>query len=196
MKEIRFDELQWLNEPSEWEWSDGILRLVTDPGTDFWQRTYYGFRNDNGSVCYFEREGNFSFTVKTSFDSSHLFDQCGVVVYQNSDTWCKGSIEYESPRVSKLGSVVTNGGYSDWASTDIDASSGEMWYRLSRRGQDFLIENSLDGEDFHQMRIFHFHEPVKAARIGVYACSPLDSRFTALFSHMNLSECLWKTHEQ
>ena len=194
MEEIRFDELKWINEPSEWEFEKDRIRLVTDPNTDFWQRTYYGFRNDNAPVCFFEREGGFSFTVKTVFDSRSLFDQCGVIVYQNSDTWSKGSIEYEKPGLSKLGSVVTNLGFSDWASTDVDASSGEMWYRLSRRGQDFLIENSPDGVKFHQMRIFHFHEAVDAARIGIYACSPMDSRFTALFSHMTISECLWKPH--
>ena len=29
------------------------------------------------------------------------------------------------------GSVVTNHGYSDWATTDIPAGVKEMWYRLT-----------------------------------------------------------------
>lgn len=32
-----------------------------------------------------------------------------------------------------------------------------IWYRLSRRGPDMLIEQSSDGETFRQMRVFHLH---------------------------------------
>ncbi len=195
MEKIRIHEMGWLNPPARHEETEEGILIVTEGGTDFWQRTYYGFRNDNAPVCYFEREGDFTFSVRTEFDSRALFDQCGIILYRDSDNWCKASIEYEAPRVSKLGSVVTNLGYSDWATTDLDASRGVMWYRLSRRGQDFLIENSPDGETFAQMRIFHIHEPLAAARVGIYACSPLESSFTARFSHLSISECLWKKHE-
>jgi regulation of enolase protein 1 (concanavalin A-like superfamily) len=70
-----------------------------------------------------------------------------------------------------------------------------MAYRLSRRGQDFLIENSEDGKQFRQMRIFHMHEPIEAAHIGVYACSPLDSSIQAVFSDFELGECVWELYE-
>ncbi len=35
-------------------------------------------------------------------------------------------IEYENEQYQRLGSVVTNRGYSDWATTDIDASVKSM----------------------------------------------------------------------
>jgi regulation of enolase protein 1 (concanavalin A-like superfamily) len=67
-------------------------------------------------------------------------------MYQNSDNWVKASIEYENNELAKLGSVVTNLGYSDWATTDIPNKIVKIiWYRLSRRGPDFLIETSEDG---------------------------------------------------
>ena len=67
------------------------------PGTDLWQRTYYHFRNDNAPVLQIETEEKFfSFMVKTDFkESHHRFDQCGVVMYLDSENWLKGSIEYE-----------------------------------------------------------------------------------------------------
>lgn len=43
-----------------------------------------------------------------------------------------------------LGSVVTNNGYSDWAATEIPADVKTMWYRLSRREDDYCIECSED----------------------------------------------------
>lgn len=64
-------------------------------------------------------EKYFSFIVKTEFESKHRFDQCGVVMYLDSENWLKGSIEYENEEFQHLGSVVTNNGYSDWATTAI-----------------------------------------------------------------------------
>lgn len=31
-------------------------------------------------------------------------------------------------------------------------------------------------------------------RFGIYACSPEHSSFTAVFTHMQLTECQWKPH--
>ena len=94
--------------------------------------------------------------VKTDFkESHHRFDQCGVVMYLDSENWLKGSIEYENDNFQHLGSVVTNNGYSDWATTEIDAEIKSMWYRLSRREDDYCIECSEDGIRFKQMRICH-----------------------------------------
>ena len=67
-------------------------------------------------------EKYFSFTVKTEFDSKNRFDQCGIVMYLDSENWLKASIEYENQSFQHLGSVVTNNGYSDWATTEIPAN--------------------------------------------------------------------------
>lgn len=138
----------------------------------------------------------FSFVVKSEFDESHhRFDQCGVVVYLGSENWLKGSIEYENENFQHLGSVVTNHGYSDWATTEIPASVKSMWYRLSRREDDFCIECSEDGIMFRQMRICHLYEAKGEIRFGIYACSPEDSSFRAVFTNMEWTECKWLAHD-
>ncbi len=186
----------WLNPPNTWEITQGSLTFTTEPETDFWQRTYYGFRNDNAHAFLTTvDEETFSFAVRVAWTYQTLFDQCGIVLYQDANNWCKASAEYDNPAFSRLGSVVTNLGYSDWATTDIDSAITHMVYRLSRRGQDFLIENSLDGKHFQQMRVFHMHTPLEAVCIGVYACSPLQSSFEAEYSEFHLGECLWEAHE-
>ena len=195
---MNFDisKLTWVRAPRDFTIEPDRITITTEPGTDLWQRTYYGFRNDNAPVLQMETgEEFFSFTVRTEFSSSHhRFDQCGVCVYLDSDNWLKGSIEYENEQFQRLGSVVTNLGYSDWATTDIPASVKSMWYRLSRRKSDYCIECSEDGEHFRQMRICHLHEGGGKIRFGVYACSPEDSSFEAVFSCMELSECRWLAH--
>ena len=147
-------DFQWTREPASFTVSDEKVEIVTKPHTDLWQRTYYHFRNDNAPVFQMETEEKFfSFVVKTSFEESHhRFDQCGIVMYLDSDNWLKGSIEYENEQFQHLGSVATNNGYSDWATTAIDASVKSMWYRFSRREDDYCIECSTDGENFSQMR--------------------------------------------
>ena len=115
-------DFRWTREPASCVVTDGRVEVITKPHTDLWQRTYYHFRNDNAPVFQMETEERyFSFTVKTAFDSHHRFDQCGVVLYLDSDNWLKASIEYENERFQHLGSVVTNLGYSDWATTEIPA---------------------------------------------------------------------------
>jgi len=206
---IDFTTGKWISEPKISDVSPESVSITTEPETDFWQRSYYGFRNDNAPALQIESEDNFTFTTKVSFGYQALFDQCGVIIYIDSENWFKASIEYENEEFSKLGSVVTNFGYSDWATSDITLPN-EIWYRLSRRGPDFLIEYSLDGFTFKQMRIFHLHKlgettlamgkcnpPLSAqnmVRFGVYACSPLKSSFTAKFTDMNIESCTWLAH--
>ena len=78
---------------------------------------------------------------------------------------------------------------------DIDASQKSMWFRLSRRDDDFCIENSVDGKNFKQMRICHMFNGAGRISFGVYACSPEESSFKATFTNMNITECAWKAHD-
>ena len=182
---------KWLNKPAKFELTDNTLVIETEPGTDLWQRTHYGFKNDNAHGFLTETGGDFTFSVKTQFNSGFMYDQCGILLYNDCNNWVKVSVEYENEEFARLGSVVTNLGYSDWATTDIQATVKEMWYRLSRRGQDFFVENSMDGINFKQMRILHLHVPFETVRVGVYACSPLHSSFKATFSEIKTGPCEW-----
>ena len=193
---LEFKNPQWTRQPMDFEIRDDSIEIITAPHTDLWQRTYYHFRNDNAPVLQVAtREQYFSFTVKTSFESKHRFDQCGVVLYLDSDNWLKASIEYENEQFQHLGSVVTNHGYSDWATTVIPADIKSMWYRLSRREDDFRIECSQDGVQFSQMRVCHLWEGTDEIRFGIYACSPEDSSFKATFTDLAVTECQWQAHD-
>jgi regulation of enolase protein 1 (concanavalin A-like superfamily) len=70
-----------------------------------------------------------------------------------------------------------------------------MWYRLSRREDDYRIECSVDGENFQQMRICHLINGNGKVRFGIYACSPEASSFKAVFTKMQLTDCQWPAHE-
>ncbi|MBR1842641.1 MAG: DUF1349 domain-containing protein [Oscillospiraceae bacterium] len=191
------EKMTWERHPREYKADGDRLEVVTAPHTDLWQRTYYHFRNDNAPVFQMETDEKFfSFIVKSDFtESRQRFDQCGVVLYLDSENWLKASVEFENERFRHLGSVVTNHGYSDWATTAVPASVNTMWYRLSRREDDYCIECSYDGVEFTQMRVCHLWEGGGRIRFGVYACSPEESSFKAVFTDFAITECAWKAHD-
>ncbi|MBQ4095326.1 MAG: DUF1349 domain-containing protein [Oscillospiraceae bacterium] len=189
-------KLEWTRAPKQYTISENKVEIITQPFTDLWQRTYYHFRNDNAPVLQLKTdEKYFSFVVKTEFDTKVRYDQCGVAVYLDSDNWLKASMEYENDKIQRLGSVVTNNGYSDWSSVDVDAGIKSMWFRLSRRDDDFCIENSVDGVNFKQMRICHMFSVKDTIRFGIYACSAENSSFKATFTDMEVTECKWLAHD-
>lgn len=188
-------KLEWVNQPEKFEITDKSINFTTMPYTDLWQNTYYNFIHDNAHLLQMKTgERYFSFTFKTMVKGSKRFDQSGAVIYLDSQNWLKASIEYENNTYQHLGSVVTNNGYSDWATTEIDTNIKEVWYRLSRRESDFKIECSFNGIDFKQMRICHLNKADNEISFGIYACSPENSSFNAEFSDFKISECLWQAH--
>ncbi len=194
---MNFKNFKWIREPKDYTTEGNKVSIITKPHTDLWQRTYYHFRNDNAPVFQMETDKQFfSFTVKTDFTDSHQrFDQCGIVMYLDSENWLKASVEYENDKFQHLGSVVTNNGYSDWATTEIPVTVKTMWYRFSRREDDYCVECSEDGVKFKQMRVCHMHKGGSTIRFGIYACSPEDSSFKASFTDFGFGECKWLAHD-
>ncbi len=193
---VNAKEMKWIRAPKQYKVTEDRVEIITEPHTDLWQRTYYHFRNDSAPVFQLETDEQFfSFLVKTDFDTKVRYDQSGIVMYLDSDNWLKASVEYENDEIQRLGSVVTNNGYSDWSSVDVDASIKSIWFRLSRREDDFCIENSFDGVNFKQMRICHMFNAKEKISFGIYACSPEYSTFKASFTNMEITECQWSTHD-
>lgn len=192
------EDYYWVNEPKrvEWKESQGLV-MTTEPDTDFWQRTHYGFQRDNGHCLFTKVQGDFAFTAEVSFEPLTQYDQCGVMLRANEDHWIKASVEYENEAFSRLGSVVTNKGYSDWATTDISSNIKSMSYRISRRGDDVLIEYRAPGADsgWKQMRIAHLHEVAEMMEVGIYACSPRDRSFTCSVIELAIGPNQWEQEE-
>jgi regulation of enolase protein 1 (concanavalin A-like superfamily) len=184
------DTFYWLNEPTKYQLGKG-LEIFTDEKTDFWQNTHYGFRRDDGHCLLTRRAGNFSLMTCVESRPQEKYDQCGLMVRIDRENWIKVSTEYESEVCSRLGSVVTNLGFSDWATQDIPSGHREMWYRISRNGSDFLLESSYDGQDWHQLRITHLHKVSEQLDVGVYACSPIGKDFWCRFTLLEISENEW-----
>jgi len=200
VSELQFDfrqpaldeRLEWRCEPSQWtlDSTRGCLRVQPDAGTDFWQRTHYGFRVDNGHFLFTNAAGDFVLTTHVRFEPVHQYDQAGLMVRLSEDCWIKTSVEYEPGRASRLGVVVTNRGYSDWSTQDIPADRHHMWLRVRRAGADYLVGASDDGAVWTQLRIAHLDQDdaVRAVQVGLYACSPKGAGYAAEFDLLRLDD--------
>lgn len=176
----------WFHAPQTYRLGTG-LEIVTDANTDFWQKTHYGFERDDGHALLTQVTGDFCLKTQVEFQPQQQYDQCGLLVRLDEHNWIKVSTEFEDAQHSRLGSVVTNLGYSDWATQDISSAHRALWYRITRHGADFLLESSFDGQQWSQLRITHLHQPMAQLHIGVYACSPVGKAFWCKFNLLEIS---------
>jgi len=183
---------RWFCEPGRWATDEGglVLRIETDAGTDFWQRTHYGFRVDNGHLLFTEIRGDFTLSAHVRFQPVHQYDQAGLMVRLSESCWLKTSVEFEGEEPARLGAVVTNAGFSDWSTQDFPREAREIWLRIHRTSGDYLVEASRDGRSFSQIRMAHLTEDdgARPILVGPYACSPKGSGYVAEISAIELSD--------
>ena len=182
------DRLQWWCAPARWsvDMEAHSLLLEPDAGTDFWQRTHYGFEADNGHFLYLVAAGDFVLTTKVKSRPANQYDQAGLMVRLSSRCWLKTSVEYEPDGPNRLGVVVTNDQYSDWSTQPLAKDIDTMWFRVRSEASDCIVEASLNGKQWDQIRMAHLLERPTAPTVqcGLYACSPKASGYKVEFDFL------------
>jgi regulation of enolase protein 1 (concanavalin A-like superfamily) len=181
--------LSWLNAPERVSLDPARQRLIVQPnaGTDFWQKTHYGFQVDNGHFLYLRARGDFVLTTQVSGDPANQYDQAGLMLRLSAACWLKTSVEFEPHEDNRLGAVVTNHQHSDWSTQAIPKHLTTFWFRVRAEGEDCIVESSLDGERWQQLRIAHLTERAASESIdcGLYACSPRGAGYRAEFHFLS-----------
>lgn len=74
--------LRWHCEPANWSVDPARRSLRVEPtgGTDFWQRTHYGFEADNGHFLFTEVTGDVVVSSHVRFHPVHQYDQAGLMI--------------------------------------------------------------------------------------------------------------------
>jgi regulation of enolase protein 1 (concanavalin A-like superfamily) len=135
----------WLNEPARWRRSGADLLMTTDPRTDFWRQTHYGFIRDSGHHFGVRVPGDFTAEVEVLGDYADQFDQAGLMVRMDAERWVKCGIEYVDGGAT-MGAVVTHA-VSDWSMTRLAAVPGSLRLRLRRDGDALTIEYQVADTD-------------------------------------------------
>lgn len=179
---------EWYNEPLKFTKLDNGVEITTKKDTDFWQRTHYGFRRDDGHFLYKKVKGDFVLEATTDFVGTVIYDQCGVMVRHDADNWVKSSTEFETKEFSHLGAVVTNNGYSDWSVQEIPSTVHKVSYQLERVKDAISVRASIDGGKWFLVRIAHLAADPEELMVGVYACSPQREGFTCKITDVKITQ--------
>ncbi len=163
-----WDGMAWTSEPDGWRVEpDGTGVATAKGGTDFWQRTFYGFQRDDGHGFLRRRSGEFSAVLSVEADYAVLYDQAGLMLRAGPERWIKFGIELTdgAPHLS----VVVTDGVSDWSARPF-ALEGAVTLRATRLGEAVLLQHGSEATGWQMARL----APFVAGEIGVgpYLCSP------------------------
>ncbi len=174
---------EWLNPPPDWQAAGDRLRLRTAGGTDFWQRTHYGFRRDDGHFLFQRRTGDFVAEATVALEPDARYDQAGLMVRLSPGGWLKTSCEFQPDGASQLGAVVTNSGFSDWSYRPVSPFPALVRLRVERHGGDYVLAAGIgDGPpDVHRVARLLEDDGRSEILVGLYACSPDGRGCTAIF---------------
>ncbi|MRH42324.1 DUF1349 domain-containing protein [Aquibacillus halophilus] len=182
-------KLEWFEQPKEWRIDSTKSELVieSEKETDFWQNTHYGFQADNGHFLHCKLTGDFTITTKVTANPINRYDQSGLMVRFSKDSWIKSSVEHIPDGNDKLGAVVTNYGYSDWSTQEIENKDNTHFFRITKVDHDFYVDYSRDGLNWKQIRIAHlFEDQTNSIDAGIYACSPQGKGYQANFDFIKI----------
>ena len=180
-------DFEWYNEPENVIFSDQEMKIVAKPLTDFWQSIHHQIKKDNGHFFYKKISSNFSLRIKWRFENATPFKQCGVMVASDERNWFKASILAKDENRPEIGTCLTLGGHSDWAGTHLQNMPDVIFYKLERRGDDFVCSYSLDGQTYIRLRQFYLHGIESEMKVGAYLASPQNENFEAVLDEVDIN---------
>src|SRR5215469_13505958 len=180
--------MEWLNEPSSWQRTADVLTVSVDPGTDFWRETGYGYIRDSGHVYGEVLAGDLDVSVRLRGVLEAQYDQAGVMLRADEQTWLKTGVEVVEGR-PRLSTVLTLG-RSSWMVTDLPGGSEDILLRVSRRG-DAVEVRYLVGDGQPELAALVFMPPEAAVLAGVMCAAPEGPGFRVSFHDLQITERDW-----
>lgn len=177
LKPHSFAHGHWLNPPRTWRASEDRLEIETDPETDFWQQTHYGFEHANGHALLFDMPERFVAEVTFHGRFASKYEQAGLILWESETRWIKAGIENADGRAT-LAVVVTDG-RSDWSMAPADNAVDDWTIRMSVTDSAVIV-HALGLGNWQILRVANF--VARGAKVGPMACSPLGAGLRVEFS--------------
>ena len=134
-------------------------------------------------VFYTEVEGDFVISAKVKPNHKSTYDACALMVIENEKLWTKLAFEASDFGTNLICCVVTNEVSDDGNGCDI--AQDHVWLKIARVGDSFSTHYSLDGKDYHMVRIFRLPMP-KRVKVGIEAQCPTGEGGERLFYDVNV----------
>jgi regulation of enolase protein 1 (concanavalin A-like superfamily) len=178
--DIPWTDGTWTTEPEAVRIHAGGMDVTAREGSDAWRTTSYGFVHDTEHALLAPLAPGTAVEVAFALDLAEQFDQAGVFVRVDAETWIKAGVE-RSDGEDGLGAVVTRG-VSDWSLAPVPGWSGRVvTIRASRSGDALTVRARVDEEPWRLVRVAPL-DPDAAASAGPFCCAPTRAGFTARFA--------------
>jgi regulation of enolase protein 1 (concanavalin A-like superfamily) len=183
-------EPHWRNPPPFSERGGDTLTVRTGEKTDFWNRTFYGFKHGNGHLLAYPVRGDFSALAEFTADYHNLYDQAGIMVFVDDRTWLKAGSEFTdgAPHFSV---VATREDQSDWSMMPMppDAgTAGAVTMRVSRHGEAIRVQVKV-GPDWQLVRLAFLPMP-ELVEVGPMCCSPTGAGLKVRFTRFEIGPAI------
>jgi regulation of enolase protein 1 (concanavalin A-like superfamily) len=177
-------EYAWFNEPKHWRRDGNALICTAGPKTDFWRKTFYGYTTDNGHVYYRQVRGDFTCEVKITGQYRDQYDQAGIMLRSDQNTWMKCGVEFVDSHQNM--SVVITREFSDWSTARLPENNGPLWLRVVRKGPAVDIFHSLHGKDYMESRLGYLG-PADPMMVGLMCAAPEGNGFEVRFDDWKIT---------
>lgn len=161
----------WSTAPQASREEGSGLVVEAAQGSDYWERTLYGFQHASGHALLAEWPDDHA--VEVSFDLSsfqELYDQAGLMLWHGPTSWIKAGVEMNDG-VLHVGAVVTNGS-SDWSLAPVPGwTKGVVTIRASWSNDAVIIRASANGEPWRLLRVAPFPY-AQRRQAGPFVCAP------------------------
>ena len=175
----------WTNEPAHVTSDSDGLHVTARKGSDAWRLTSYGFIHSTEHALLTTLEPESALEVQFRLDFSDQFDQAGIFVKVNNESWIKAGVEL-SDGEEGLGAVVTQG-TSDWSLSPVPSWAGRLvTVRGSWSGNALTVRARVDDESWRLVRVAPLDavEPVTA---GPFCCAPTRAGLTVHFTSWRIT---------
>jgi regulation of enolase protein 1 (concanavalin A-like superfamily) len=170
----------WTNKPAHVTTEEDGLYVTAREGSDAWRLTSYGFIHASEHALLASMGSESALEVQFRLNFSEQFDQAGIFVKVDDETWIKAGVELSDGEES-LGAVVTQG-TSDWSLSPVPGWAGRLvTVRGSRSDNALTVRARVDDEPWRLVRVAPLDADAKVTA-GPFCCAPTRANLTVHFT--------------
>lgn len=171
LSENNLGRYKWMNRPSDYSLDTGVLKLVVNKGTDFFNNPEDSSVVGTAPFLYETVRGDFLVKTLVQPDMSSQWNAIALMMQIDSLNWIKFAFENSDATGPSIVSVVTKG-KSDDANGAVLNNEGRIWLAMARKNNLYSMHWSSDGRNYHMARLTEM-PLADTVKIGIEAQSPV-----------------------
>jgi regulation of enolase protein 1 (concanavalin A-like superfamily) len=184
-----------LENPGKAEVDGDHLILTAPKGSDMFTPSNGAKAVLNAPRITFPVSGDFIFSARVNAPFAADYDGAALVVWSDGAHWGKVLFERINAHESAITSSFVMPASDNSYHVRVPAEDAEVWLKIVRAGDMYLLYMSQDGKTWTILRDLGFQAQA-AVSVGFLSQSPLGEQFTATFSHVRFETKTFKDYWQ